>query len=146
MKLLAPPLTSALILALILPLAAACSGDGPRAPGTAPRIIPPAPSLKPECGVASYYHRSLAGGLTANGETYTPEALTAAHLSLPFDTRVRVKRRDSRESATVRINDRGPFVDGRIIDLSRAAAKEIGIFGEDGIAEVCLVAPRPMGP
>lgn len=116
--------------ALILMLAAACSRG--------PMATPPAPSLKPECGVASYYHATLAGNPTANGEIYDPKAMTAAHNSLPFDTRLVVRRRDGGETVAVRINDRGPFVGGRIIDLSPAAAKEIGIFGEDGIADVCL--------
>ncbi|WP_428409356.1 septal ring lytic transglycosylase RlpA family protein [Hyphococcus sp.] len=111
--------------------------------------VPPAPSLKPECGEASYYHRSLAGNPTASGETYDPAAMTAAHNSLDFGAMVTVRRRydedgDGGETVMVRINDRGPFVKGRIIDLSPAAAKEIGIFGEDGVAEVCLfAAPRP---
>ncbi|WP_375203068.1 septal ring lytic transglycosylase RlpA family protein [Hyphococcus sp.] len=106
--------------------------------------VPPTPSLKPECGIASYYHATLAGNPTANGETYDPALLTAAHNSLPFDTVVLVRRRpdedgDGGETVTVRINDRGPFVEGRIIDLSPAAAKKVGIFGEDGVDDVCLV-------
>lgn len=104
-----------------------------------PMATPPAPSLKPQCGYASYYHGSLAGNLTANGETYDPKRLTAAHLTLPFETELLVRRRDGDEKVRVRINDRGPYVDDRIIDLSPAAAKKIGIFGEDGVAEVCLV-------
>ncbi len=99
---------------------------------------PPAPSLKPQCGVASYYHASLAGEPTANGETYDPKAMTAAHKRLAFDTKVRVRRRDTGRTVTVRINDRGPFVRGRIIDLTPAAAKKLGIFGEDGVADVCI--------
>ncbi len=125
--------------ALLLPLllAAACGRD--------PMPVPPSPSLKPECGLASYYHRSLAGNPTASGETYDPAALTAAHNSLDFGAVVTVRRAydedgDGGETVTVRINDRGPFVDGRIIDLSPAAAKAIGIFGEDGVADVCLLA------
>lgn len=115
---------------LVLGLAA-CSP----APTGAP---PTAPSRKPECGQASYYHRALAGEPTANGETYDPQALTAAHRALPFNTIVRVTRRDTGRAVTVRINDRGPFVEGRIIDLSRAAADKIGLAGEDGVAAVCL--------
>ncbi|MFC2953144.1 septal ring lytic transglycosylase RlpA family protein [Marinicaulis aureus] len=110
--------------------------------------IPPAPSLKPECGVASYYHGALAGNPTANGEIYDPAQFTAAHNTLPFDTEVTVRRRydgsgDGGETIRVRINDRGPFVEGRIIDLSPTAAKVVGIFGEDGVAEVCLVEVTP---
>ncbi|WDI31109.1 septal ring lytic transglycosylase RlpA family protein [Hyphococcus flavus] len=116
--------------ALILLVLAACAREE--------MAVPPAPSLKPQCGVASYYHRSLAGNPTANGETYDPKAMTAAHKRLDFDTIVRVRRRDTGRTVTVRINDRGPFVRGRIIDLSPAAARKLGIFGEDGVAEVCI--------
>ncbi|MEV4491100.1 septal ring lytic transglycosylase RlpA family protein [Micromonospora coxensis] len=69
------------------------------------------------CG-ASFYAE---GQMTANGETFDPSALTAAHKTLPFDTRVRVTNPATGESVTVRINDRGPFIEGRCIDLSRAA-------------------------
>ncbi|WP_328341550.1 septal ring lytic transglycosylase RlpA family protein [Micromonospora sp. NBC_00421] len=69
------------------------------------------------CG-ASFYDE---GQLTANGESFNPNALTAAHKTLPFDTRVRVTNPANGKSVTVRINDRGPYIDGRCIDLSRAA-------------------------
>ncbi|MEV0154158.1 septal ring lytic transglycosylase RlpA family protein [Micromonospora sp. NPDC050686] len=69
------------------------------------------------CG-ASFYDE---GQMTANGETFDPSALTAAHKTLPFDTKVRVTNPDNGKSVTVRINDRGPYIDGRCIDLSRAA-------------------------
>ncbi|MFI1196107.1 septal ring lytic transglycosylase RlpA family protein [Micromonospora sp. NPDC020750] len=69
------------------------------------------------CG-ASFYDE---GQLTANGETFNPDELTAAHKTLPFDTRVRVTNPANGRSVTVRINDRGPFIEGRCIDLSRAA-------------------------
>ncbi len=101
--------------------------------------VPPAPSLKPQCGVASYYHDTLAGNLTANGEIYDPEEMTAAHKRLPFDTELVVRRRDTGETVEVRVNDRGPFVKGRIIDLSPTAAEEISLTEGDGVAEVCLV-------
>ncbi|MFG3698803.1 septal ring lytic transglycosylase RlpA family protein [Micromonospora sp. NPDC047620] len=73
------------------------------------------------CG-ASFYSE---GQLTANGETFDPSELTAAHKTLPFDTRVRVTNPANGKSVTVRINDRGPFVEGRCLDLSRAAFAEI---------------------
>ncbi|SCG79643.1 rare lipoprotein A [Micromonospora echinaurantiaca] len=73
------------------------------------------------CG-ASFYSD---GQLTANGENFNPDALTAAHKTLPFNTRVRVTNPDNGKSVTVRINDRGPFIEGRCIDLSRAAFAEI---------------------
>lgn len=62
---------------------------------------------------------------TANGETFDPQALTAAHKTLPFDSRVRVTNPGNGKSVTVRINDRGPYIDGRCLDLSRAAFREI---------------------
>lgn len=86
-------------------------------------------------GEASYYGDKFAGQTTANGETFDPSDMTAAHRTLPFDTRVRVTRVDGGESVTVRINDRGPYADDRIIDLSRAAAREIGMI-EEGVVEV----------
>jgi rare lipoprotein A len=77
------------------------------------------------CG-ASYYDE---GQMTANGEVFDPEALTAAHKTLPFNTRVRVTNPGNSKSVVVRINDRGPFVSGRCIDLSRAAFRAIADLG-----------------
>ncbi|NMC69457.1 MAG: septal ring lytic transglycosylase RlpA family protein, partial [Myxococcales bacterium] len=77
----------------------------------------------------SYYSDTLAGNPTASGEPYDPAALTAAHRTLPFGTRVRVTRLDDERSVEVRINDRGPFGRrDRIIDLSRAAAERLGMI------------------
>lgn len=77
-------------------------------------------------GEASYYADSLAGNATASGEPYRPEAFTAAHRELLFGTEVEVTRSDTGSRVVVRINDRGPFGDeGRIIDLSRAAAERL---------------------
>ena len=78
-------------------------------------------------GVASYYGRRFHGRRTANGERFDMNALTAAHKTLPFGSRVRVTNTRNGESVVVRINDRGPFVRGRHIDLSRKAAEQIGI-------------------
>nr|PZN22808.1 MAG: septal ring lytic transglycosylase RlpA family lipoprotein [Pseudomonadota bacterium] len=86
-------------------------------------------------GVASYYSDKLAGRKTANGERYDPRALTAAHRSLPFGTIVRVIREDTRRAVYVRINDRGPYRKGRVIDLSRAAAEELAMI-RSGLAKV----------
>jgi rare lipoprotein A len=83
-------------------------------------------------GIASVY-----SGGTASGERMNPGALTAAHPSLPFGTKVRVTNSHTGRSVVVRINDRGPFVKGRVIDLSPAAAKAIGV---GGIAQVSLSA------
>ena len=85
-----------------------------------------------DCGVASWYGL---GGLTASGEDIVPGALTAAHRTLPFGTRVRVENLRNGRTVVVRINDRGPFVRGRAIDLTRAAADELG-FINDGVARV----------
>ncbi len=79
-------------------------------------------------GVASYYGRRFHGRLTANGERFDMGALTAAHKTLPFGSLVRVTNPRTGKSVTVRINDRGPFVRGRHIDLSRAAAERIGVI------------------
>jgi rare lipoprotein A len=88
-------------------------------------------------GTASYYGRRFHGRLTASGETFDMHALTAAHPSLPFGSLVRVTNPRNGRSVVVRINDRGPFVGDRVIDLSRAAAKEIGLIRR-GHAEVEL--------
>ena len=78
-------------------------------------------------GVASYYGRRFAGRPTANGETFDPARLTAAHRTLPFGSKVRVTNPRNGRSVVVRINDRGPFHGNRTIDLSRAAAEQVGI-------------------
>lgn len=92
-------------------------------------------------GVASYYANSFAGRRTASGELYSPGAMTAAHRTAPFDSKVRVTRLDTGRSVTVRINDRGPHVRGRVIDLSYAAAKAIGLH-RSGTARVSLTLVR----
>jgi rare lipoprotein A len=79
-------------------------------------------------GEASYYHDSLAGNPTASGTPYRPGALTAAHQTLPLGTKVRVTDPASGRSVVVEVNDRGPFAKHRVIDLSRAAARQIGLI------------------
>lgn len=88
-------------------------------------------------GRASWYGPGFAGRRTANGEIFDPSQLTAAHKTLPFGTQVRVTNLNNGRSTSVRINDRGPFKPGRIIDLSRAAAEQIGMIGS-GTAPVQL--------
>ncbi|WP_313437947.1 septal ring lytic transglycosylase RlpA family protein [Novosphingobium sp.] len=78
-------------------------------------------------GTASFYGRELRGNRTASGERFNPDDLTAAHPSLPFGTMLRVTNPRNGDSVMVRVNDRGPFHSNRVIDLSEAAAKEIGI-------------------
>ena len=86
-------------------------------------------------GTASYYADKFDGRRTASGETFRNGGYTAAHRTLPFGTRVRVSRGD--RSVVVRINDRGPFAKGRVIDLSKAAARDLGLIGP-GHAPVTL--------
>ena len=86
-------------------------------------------------GIASFYGAYFAGKKTASGERFNPSKMTAAHKTLPFGTRVRVTNMRNGRSVVVRINDRGPFIRGRVIDLSRGAAGVIGMIGR-GIAPV----------
>ncbi|MGB6296460.1 MAG: septal ring lytic transglycosylase RlpA family protein [Rivularia sp. (in: cyanobacteria)] len=86
-------------------------------------------------GIASFYGAYFAGRKTASGERFNPSRMTAAHRTLPFGTRVRVTNMRNGRSVVVRINDRGPFIRGRVIDLSRGAAGVIGMIGR-GIAPV----------
>lgn len=86
-------------------------------------------------GGASYYAEYFHGRLTANGERFDMNAMTAAHKTLPFGTWVRVRRTDTGKSVIVRINDRGPFIKGRIIDLSKEAGRRLGLM-KIGVAKV----------
>jgi rare lipoprotein A len=100
-----------------------------------------------ETGIASWYGPPYHGRRAASGEIYDMEKLTAAHRTLPFDTWVEVANLTNGKRVRVRITDRGPFVEGRIIDLSRAAAREIDMLGP-GIAKVRLevIAPPANAP
>jgi rare lipoprotein A len=103
----------------------------PRATATpepAPSSAEP-PAVRTWSGTASWYGPGFAGDRTANGERFDPGALTAAHKELAFGSRVRVTFVPTGRSVVVRINDRGPFVAGREIDLSRAAAEAVGLRG-----------------
>ncbi|WP_424519450.1 septal ring lytic transglycosylase RlpA family protein [Rubrivirga sp.] len=86
-------------------------------------------------GQASFYGERFRGRRTANGERFNPDAMTAAHRTLPFGTRLRVTNTRNGRSVLVRVNDRGPFTRGRVLDLSRAAAREIGMI-RSGTARV----------
>ena len=90
-----------------------------------------------QTGKASFYADRFEGTPTANGEKYKASKLTAAHKTLPFGTKVKVTNLANNESVVVTINDRGPFVAGRIIDVSKAAAEKLNFFNQ-GTAEVKL--------
>jgi rare lipoprotein A len=90
-----------------------------------------------ETGLASYYGTKYHGRPTASGEVYNMNELTAAHPRLAFGTRVKVTHLANHKSVTVRINDRGPFLKGRVIDLSQAAAQELQMI-QSGLAAVKL--------
>lgn len=91
-------------------------------------------------GVASYYGKKFAGRRTASGERFNPQHLTAAHKTLPFGTKVLVTNPRTGKSVTVRINDRGPYAHGRSIDLSRAAAEQIGLVARGhGNVEMAVI-------
>jgi rare lipoprotein A len=110
-----------------------------------PSIAKPGPAKPTELkgavsvqtGQASWYGKAFAGKPTASGEIFNHELLTAAHRSLPLGTNIRVTNVENGKSVEVRVNDRGPYVGGRIIDLSRAAARALGMI-EDGLTEVRL--------
>lgn len=122
---------------MIAALLSACAAREPTLP-------PPAPASSPfvETGTASWYGRWHRGRRTASGERFNPNAMTAAHRSLPLGTVVRVTNLENHRFVRVRINDRGPYVDGRIIDLSAAAARRLGME-KDGIARVRIEVVGP---
>ena len=116
----------------VLPVAAlsllALAGCSTAVVTTRPPAEPPATGAE-EVGYASWYGSQHQGKRTASGEIYDMNQLTAAHRTLPFGTRVLVTNRDTSQSAEVRVNDRGPFVKGRILDVSYAAARQLGAVG-----------------
>jgi rare lipoprotein A len=103
----------------------------------APKAIPDLKGYS-ERGIASWYGKKYHGRHTASGERYDMHAMTAAHPTLPFGVLVEVTNLENKRKVRVRINDRGPFVDGRIIDLSYAAARKLEMV-EQGIARVRIV-------
>lgn len=90
-------------------------------------------------GTASWYGKDFHGRMTSNGETYDMYDMTAAHKTLPMDTMLLVKNTENNKKLVVRVNDRGPFVNGRIIDLSYKAANQLGVIG-NGTAKVEILA------
>jgi len=99
-------------------------------------VLSTADMASAQCGRASWY---ALYSKTASGERMNPSAMTAAHRSLPFGTKVAVTNKRNGKTVVVRINDRGPFIKGRVIDLSKAAANKLGFLGA-GHAPVCMVS------
>lgn len=120
-------------------------------------VVLPAPEPEPEptpeaedgtlvgTGRASYYGEELAGNRTASGERFDPNEMTAAHRTLPLGSRVRVINERTGESVVVRVNDRGPFAHDRVLDVSKGAAREIGMIRR-GTARVRIeLLPKKRG-
>jgi rare lipoprotein A len=129
--------------AAVLVAAAAITGCARKATAHVPSSpVAPARLGATETGLASWYGAPYDGRAAASGEIYHMDQFTAAHRTLPFQTWVEVTDLDNRKQVNVRIIDRGPFVDGRVIDLSQAAAREIGMLGP-GIARVRLKVIAP---
>lgn len=138
------PIRLAALAVFALALAGCASRGGPPGEGwgnEAPADGGPAAHEAREIGrgLASWYGEPHHGRRTANGEVFDMNTLTAAHKTLPFGTRVRVENPATGQAVVVRINDRGPFKPGRVIDLSRAAAERIGLI-QAGVAPVVLYA------
>ena len=136
-------------LAILLGLGlASCTGQPPEQPRLSrppvmSRPAPSPPAFTPnedtphsvETGLASWYGPGFEGRQTANGEIFDSSQLTAAHRTMRLPSRARVTRLDTGDSIIVRVNDRGPYIEGRLIDLSHAAAEALG-FTHDGLVEV----------
>jgi len=112
----------------------------PSAPPT-PKLTPSTDVVRVITGEASWYGPGFYGNRTANGEVFQPGTMTAAHRTLPFGTKVRVTNLWNGRSAVIRINDRGPFIHHRVIDLGHGAASELGLIAS-GIAQVRLEVLR----
>jgi rare lipoprotein A len=118
--------------AAVVVLAYGCASSAPTAAPSIPATMQ---------GVASWYGEEFAGRTTANGEIFDPRSLTAAHRTLPFGTVLDIKNLNTAQSVRVRVNDRGPYIGNRIIDLSYAAAQKIGLI-EPGIGEVQITVVK----
>jgi rare lipoprotein A len=133
--------TAAIFAAMLIAPLSIVTGCARKISAHVPSPAIPAPIGETETGIASWYGLPYHGRRSANGQMYDMEKLTAAHRSLPFDTWVEVTNLENKKHVDVRITDRGPFVKGRIIDLSLAAAREIDMV-EAGIARVKLKVIR----
>ncbi len=123
------------LLLLLVVVFSACSSTRESTDWHDIRNYPPREILEADEGVASYYHNRFHGRPTASGERYDRHELTAAHRDYPFDTWLRVISIKNGSSVIVRVNDRGPHVKSRIIDLSRAAAEQLGML-RSGVTRV----------
>jgi rare lipoprotein A len=121
---------------LLLLACAHAPGRAAQAPRTEREERPREGGLLAE-GMASFYGESFRGRQTASGERFDPDALTAAHRTLPFGTCLRVENAENGRTVTVRVNDRGPYARGRILDLSEAAARLLDLLHQ-GVARVRL--------
>jgi rare lipoprotein A len=133
---------------LLLPLLMACATTERHPADSASRLTSDVSQVFTEEGLASWYGKEYHGQPTSSGETFNMNDLTAAHRTLPFGTRVEVNCANTDRTVDVRINDRGPFIPGRIIDLSYKAAVDLGIVGK-GLEKVRIrakglaYAPQP---
>jgi rare lipoprotein A len=123
-----------------LPPAATVSVPAPEPIRAAPPETSACDNAFRQEGVATWYGRRHHGRQTANGERFDMNGLTAAHRSLPFGTKIRVTNLETGEVAELRVNDRGPYRRGRILDVSRQAAQQLGFGGDDGKARVRIEA------
>ena len=118
---------------VVCALTAACASSR----ATRPHAAPPEPGTR-IVGLASWYGQRHQGHATASGETYDVNKLTAAHRTMPFGTRLRVTNVENGRSVVVRVNDRGPWKENRVLDVSLAAARALGMVG-DGVTRVEIV-------
>ena len=128
---------SALVLTATLFVSPAFPQSAASAPAGETKTAAPAATGESMTGLAAVYSSRLNGHKTASGQTYKPGELTAAHPTLPFGTNVKITNTKNNHSVIVRINDRGPTQAGRVVDVSQAAAKKLGI-GTNAMAEVKL--------
>jgi len=134
---------SALVVCAIIAFTCALGGCAKKSTTHVPSNVKAARIGETETGIASWYGPPYHGRRSANGEIYDMEKFTAAHRSLPFDTWIEVTNLMNKKHVDVRITDRGPFVNGRIVDLSLAAAREIDMV-TSGIVRVKIkVIKRP---
>ncbi|MDA8094213.1 MAG: septal ring lytic transglycosylase RlpA family protein [Betaproteobacteria bacterium] len=124
--------TRTLVMACLAFLAGCAVAPAPARPPSPAHLQPPGIE-----GIASFYSNDFAGKLTASGERYDPHKLTAASRRFPLGTRVRVRNLANGRSVVVLINDRGPYLDGRLIDLSERAARRLGML-KRGLAKVLV--------